>query len=52
VAPALTGWIVMVTGQFAMAFVAAGAACLAGAASFWFLVREPEGAGPKDVILG
>jgi MFS family permease len=40
VAPALTGWIVMVTGRFAMAFAAAGAACLAGAASFWFLVRE------------
>ena len=36
----ITGWIVSVTGQFAVAFIAASAACLAGAASFGFLVRE------------
>jgi len=40
VSPILTGWIVGKTGEFAFAFVAAGIACLAGAASFGLLVRE------------
>ena len=40
VSPILTGWIVGRTGTFAFAFVAAGIACLAGAASFGLLVRE------------
>ena len=38
VSPILTGWIVERTGTFAMAFVCAGIACLAGAASFGLLV--------------
>jgi sugar phosphate permease len=38
----LTGWLVAKTGQFAIAFVAAGMACLLGAASFFFLVRSPH----------
>jgi MFS transporter, ACS family, D-galactonate transporter len=41
VSPMLTGWIVERTGSFALAFVCAGAACLAGAASFGLLVRDP-----------
>jgi len=45
VAPALTGWIVAETGQFAMAFLVAALACLAGASSFWFLVRESDASG-------
>lgn len=40
VSPILTGWIVGKTGSFAFAFLAAGVACLLGASSFWFLVRE------------
>lgn len=43
VAPTLTGWIVAQTGEFALAFLGASAACLAGAASFWFLVRASDG---------
>jgi MFS family permease len=38
-----TGWLVSKTGGFTIAFLAASAACLGGAASFWFLVREPHG---------
>jgi ACS family D-galactonate transporter-like MFS transporter len=38
--PAITGWIVNRTGRFTLAFAAAAVACLAGAASFWFGVRE------------
>ena len=38
VSPMLTGWIVEHTGTFAMAFVCAGIACLAGAASFGLFV--------------
>ena len=41
VSPMLTGWIVDRTGVFTLAFVCAGAACLAGAASFGLLVRDP-----------
>ncbi len=40
VSPALTGWIVTSTGHFAIAFFAASLACLCGAYSFGFLVRE------------
>ena len=40
VSPVVTGWIVSETGTFAAAFAAAGLACLLGAASFGFLVRE------------
>jgi MFS family permease len=39
VSPIATGWIVAKTGHFAAAFVCAGLACVAGAASFGFLVR-------------
>jgi MFS family permease len=42
IAPALTGWIVHHTGQFAGAFLLASAACLAGACSFWFLVQKSD----------
>jgi sugar phosphate permease len=38
----ITGWLVSKTGYFAIAFAAASAACCAGAASFWFLVREDD----------
>ncbi len=38
VSPMFTGWMVQRTGTFAMAFVCAGIACLAGAASFGLLV--------------
>jgi MFS family permease len=41
VGPIVTGWIVAYTGRYAFAFLAAGLACLAGAASFGLLVREP-----------
>ncbi|MGP8246580.1 MAG: MFS transporter [Bryobacteraceae bacterium] len=41
VSPILTGWIVGKTGSFAFAFLAAGLACLLGASSFRFLVRDP-----------
>jgi MFS family permease len=46
VSPMLTGWIVERTGTFAMAFVCAGIACLAGAASFGLLVGSKPVAGP------
>jgi MFS family permease len=46
VSPMLTGWIVEHTGTFAMAFVCAGIACLAGAASFGLLVGNKPLAGP------
>jgi MFS family permease len=39
--PILTGWIVNKTGAYALAFVAAGLACLLGASSFRFLVSDP-----------
>jgi len=42
-----TGWLVAKTGQFAMAFVAASVACLAGAGSFWFLIREHHRLNPQ-----
>ena len=42
ISPALTGWIVGRTGAFSVAFLAAGVACLLGASSFWFLVRERD----------
>ena len=42
VSPVVTGWIVTRTGQFQFAFVAAGIACLLGAASFGFLIRVPH----------
>jgi len=45
VSPAVTGWIVKETGQFALAFVGAGLACFAGAMSFWFLVKDDEARG-------
>ena len=53
VSPIFTGWIVERTGAFAMAFVCAGIACLAGAASFGLLVgnrplTEPALAAPSD----
>jgi MFS family permease len=41
-----TGWLVAKTGQFAVAFMAASVACLAGAASFWFLIREDHRRDP------
>ncbi len=46
VSPMFTGWIVERTGTFAMAFVCAGIACLAGAASFGLLVASRPVAGP------
>ena len=46
VSPMFTGWIVEHTGTFAMAFVCAGIACLAGAASFGLLVGNTPLAGP------
>jgi ACS family D-galactonate transporter-like MFS transporter len=49
VSPMLTGWLVAKTGTFAAAFVAASLACLLGAASFGFLVRERE-LGPRDTL--
>ncbi len=45
VSPMFTGWIVERTGTFAMAFVCAGIACLAGAASFGLLVGSRPVAG-------
>ncbi len=53
VSPMLTGWIVERTGTFAMAFVCAGIACLAGAASFGLLVgNEPLAAAVRAVPVG
>ncbi len=46
VSPMLTGWMVERTGTFAMAFVCAAIACLAGAASFGLLVGNKPPAGP------
>jgi MFS transporter, ACS family, D-galactonate transporter len=46
VSPVFTGWIVERTGTFAMAFVCAGIACLAGAASFGLLVGNRPLAEP------
>lgn len=43
ISPIVTGWIVGRTGLFAFAFLAAGGACLLGAASFRFLVRDGDG---------
>ncbi len=42
VSPMVAGFIVQTTGKFSLAFVAAGLACLAGAASFGLLVRESD----------
>ena len=47
VSPMFTGWIVQQTGSFAMAFVGAGIACLAGAASFGLQVGDK----PMDGLL-
>jgi MFS family permease len=44
VSPIVAGWIVAETGHFAAAFLAAGLACVAGAASFGCLVKEPASA--------
>lgn len=46
--PIITGWIVQRTGSFAMAFVGAGIACLAGAASFGLLVGNKPVAIPVE----
>jgi MFS family permease len=46
ISPVFTGWIVERTGTFAMAFVCAGIACLAGAASFGLLVGNRPLAEP------
>ncbi len=46
VSPMFTGWIVERTGTFAMAFVCAAMACLAGAASFGLLVGSKPVAAP------
>jgi len=46
VSPMFTGWMVERTGTFAMPFVCAGIACLAGAASFGLLVGNKPLAGP------
>jgi MFS family permease len=42
VAPFVTGWIVERTGEYFLAFIGAGVACLIGSASFRFLVREGD----------
>lgn len=49
IAPWVTGWIVETTGQYFAAFVAAGVACLFGAACFAFLVYERDKIGPADI---
>jgi MFS family permease len=46
VSPMFTGWMVERTGTFAMAFVCAGIACMAGAASFGLLVGNQPLTGP------
>lgn len=48
VSPMLTGWIVGRTGTFAVAFVCAGIACLAGAASFGLLVGNTPLTAPAQ----
>jgi MFS family permease len=48
VSPVFTGWIVQRTGTFEMAFVCAGIACLAGAASFGLLVENKPLAEPAE----
>ena len=48
VSPILTGWIVNRTGQFAAAFLCAGLSCLAGAASFGFLVHAPRAVAREE----
>jgi MFS transporter, ACS family, D-galactonate transporter len=40
--PMLTGWLVTKTGHYSIAFLAASAACLGGAASFGLLIRDPN----------
>ncbi len=51
--PMLTGWIVQRTGTFAMAFMCAGLACMAGAASFGLLVgNKPLAASIAPVLVG
>lgn len=40
VSPMATGWLVAQTGHFGFAFAAASLACILGASSFWFLVRD------------
>jgi len=51
ISPIFTGWIVERTGTFAMAFVCAGAACLAGAASFGLLVgNKPLADGGQSPV--
>ncbi len=50
VSPMLTGWIVERTGTFAIAFVFAAIACLAGAASFGLLVENEPLAVPASAV--
>lgn len=50
VSPMVTGWIVQRTGTFAMAFVCAGIACMAGAASFGLLVGNKPLAPPVPAV--
>lgn len=49
ISPALTGWIVNLTGHFAIAFGAAGLACLLGASSFALLVHDSSQANTKSM---
>ncbi len=52
VSPMFTGWIVERTGSFAMAFVCAAIACLAGSVSFGLLVgNKPLAAPAPDTFL-
>jgi predicted MFS family arabinose efflux permease len=46
VSPMIAGWIVTKTGGLSVAFMAASLACLLGAASFGFLVRERDRFAP------
>ncbi len=50
VSPAATGWIVASTDRFAYAFFAASASLLIGAASFGFLVRDPNAGLRKQPV--
>jgi MFS family permease len=47
IAPFVTGWIVAITGEYFLAFVAAGVACLVGSACFGFLIREGDELVPE-----
>jgi MFS transporter, ACS family, D-galactonate transporter len=41
ISPIVTGWLVSKTGNFQVAFVAAAAACVVGAAGFGLLIKAP-----------